>query len=510
MASEVVQAHLPCPSCSSSDAYSLYSDGHGYCFSCKTYTKGNQAFETEGDYTYEFLPRRNINKETFRFYDVKTKIDSTGKPVCVGYRYPSGHHKVRFLDKKEFTWPDGGGTGLFGRDKFESGCHSFVTITEGEDDALSLYQVLRSPVVSVQSSSTAHRDCSVDRSWLMGFDTIVLAFDGDRSGREARDQVARMFDYDKVRVLNFTKFKDANDYLQHGDTDDLRTLWHNARPYMPDTLVSSLDEFKNILETTPKEGVPYPFSFLNDMTYGMRTGESVLITAQEGIGKTELMHALEYQLLTATNDNVGAIFLEEPKARHLQAIAGIHLQNPVHLPDSGASTADVVGAVSQVVRRDGRLHLYSNFGSVDPEILADNIRFLVACRGCRWVLLDHITMVCSGLGEKDERRQLDNFSTKLETLVKELDFGLIVVSHVNDEGLTRGSRYVSKVCDIRIDLKRDVLSIDSIQRRTTELTVSKNRFSGKTGVAGSIIFDPVKYTFNVANDNDIRIEELVA
>ena len=27
----------PCPECESSDAYTLYDDGHGYCFSCEFY-----------------------------------------------------------------------------------------------------------------------------------------------------------------------------------------------------------------------------------------------------------------------------------------------------------------------------------------------------------------------------------------------------------------------------------------------------------------------------------------
>ena len=30
-------SHLPCEKCGSSDANSLYSDGHTYCFSCNTY-----------------------------------------------------------------------------------------------------------------------------------------------------------------------------------------------------------------------------------------------------------------------------------------------------------------------------------------------------------------------------------------------------------------------------------------------------------------------------------------
>ncbi len=253
------------------------------------------------------------------------------------------------------------------------------------------------------------------------------------------------------------------------------------------------------------------------MTYGIRTGESVLITAQEGVGKTEVMHAIEHQLLTETEDPIGAIFIEEPKRRHLQAIAGIHLARPAHLPDSGVSDDEVIRAVQDVVRVDERLHIYSHFGSDDPEVILDTIRFLVSARGCRYILLDHITMVVSGLGGKDERTTLDYLSTRLEMMVKELNFALIIVSHVNDDGLTRGSRNISKIADIRIDLYRDITHSDPILRRITRMVVSKNRFCGRTGPAGELLFNPVTYTLTEdmgydatpANDNS-RVKTLAA
>ncbi len=102
-------------------------------------------------------------------------------------------------------------------------------------------------------------------------------------------------------------------------------------------------------------------------------------------------------------------------------------------------------------------------------------------------------------------------------MVKELDFGLLLVSHVNDDGLTRGSRNISKICDIRVNLYRDITSSDPIIRRTTNVMVGKNRFCGRTGPAGQLLFDPATYTLkedmgydiSAANDNG-RIEEMAA
>jgi twinkle protein len=521
MNNTILDQHIPCDDCGSSDAKCTYEDGHSYCFSCLAYTPPpKKEFNTLDElYSYEYLPIRGITKDTLQFYDVKTKIDSEGKPRSIGFPYPNSSYKIRLLDKKAFhTQGDIAKAGLFGRNKFTAGVHKYVTITEGELDALSLYQVLRSPVVSVRSSVTAQSDCALDRSWLNSFERIYLAFDNDEPGRAAADAVAKLFDYSKVYCVRFPggARKDANDYLRNGERDELAALWWNAKKYLPESIVSSFIDFDKIIREKPKQGVPYPFPTLNYMTYGIRTGESVLITAQEGVGKTEVMHAIEHQLSWRQTIQSALSSLKSLSEGISKQLPGYISNARLTLPDSGVSDEDTFQAVQDVVRVDERLHIYSHFGSDDPEVIIDTIRFLVSARGCRYILLDHITMVVSGLGGKDERTSLDYLSTRLEMMVKELDFALVIVSHVNDDGLTRGSRNISKIADIRLDLYRDVTAVDPIVRRITRLVVSKNRFCGRTGPAGELLFDPVTYTLTEdmgygipANDNG-RIEAMAS
>lgn len=448
------------------------------------------------EFTYEYLPWRNITRETFEFYGVLTKVDALGSPVSVGFPYSGGGAKVRSRRTKEFYWSGETKPGVFGLNKFDPGAQKAIIITEGELDACSYWQVIRSPVVSVQSASSAGRDVAAVRSEINLYERIYLAFDNDAAGRDATAAVARLFDYNKVYVVRFGTRKDANEYLQHGEGDELRNLYYNAKKYLPASIVNSFADFKDILKETVKQGVPYPWPTLNAMTYGIRTGETVLLKAPEKVGKTAIMHAIEFNILKETDSNVAAIYLEEPKLRHLQAIAGLELKRPVHLPDSGVSDADVFAAVQKAVGVDERLHLYSHFGSDDPDVLVDTIRFLVTARGCKYVLFDHISMAVSANKGDDERRALDYLSTRLEMLVKELDFALIMVSHVNDLGQTRGSRYLTKVSDITIDASRDTLHADEKERRTIHLSIPYNRFCSATGFAGNLVFDPATYTLH--------------
>lgn len=439
------------------------------------------------------------------FFGVKTKINDEGVPISIGFEYPNSSYKVRQINEKAFhSVGDISKAGLFGRNKFPTGSHKYVTITEGELDALSAYQVLKSPCVSVRSSSSAKLDCSIDRSWLNSFERIYLAFDSDGPGRDASREVAKLFDYNKVYDLRFPggDRNDANDYVKVNDSDSLRQLWWNAKKFLPDNIISSLNDFKKELLKPVTKGISYPFPTLTDMTYGLRPREVVLVTAQEGVGKTEIVHTILHGLLKETDDAVGAIFLEESKQRLLQAVAGIELKRPIHLPDCDCGDSEKERALDQVVRSDDRLHVYSHFGSDDADSLLDTIRFLVSARGCRWIVFDLISLAVSGLSGDREEKALSYLSGRLALSTQELDYGLIMVSHVNDYGQTRGSRMIGKDCHVRIDAERDVKAGD----RFTQLFITKNRPASRTGPAGRLVFDPVSYTLSedFGDNNDIR------
>lgn len=499
--SEVTELHVPCEACGSSDARVNYSDGHGFCFSCSHYYPPDKEFnETSSDkYSYQYLPWRGVSGETFRFYQSPTKCSDDGKPLSIGFAYPNASYKIRDLAEKNFkTKGDIAKAGLFGRNKFAPGSHKYVTITEGELDALSLHQVLRSPVVSVRSSVTAKSDCTIDRSWLNSFERVYICFDADEPGRMAAAEVAKLFDFNKVYdvVLAGGDRKDANDYVRAGEADELKNIWWNAKRYQPDSIKSNLGYFKNVVSQKPEWGIPFPWPSVTEATYGIRLKESVLLTALEGVGKTEICHAVEHSILKNTDANVGTIYLEQTEKRHLEALAGLELKQAVHLPDRSASDSEVAEALQKVIRQDDRLFMYSHFGSDDPDVILDTIRFLVSARDCRYIILDHISMVVSGLRGNDVTQKLDYLSTRLQMMLMELNFGLLLVSHVNDDLLTRGSRNISKIGNTWLHLSRDLKHEDETMRRVTDVSLHKNRYAWKTGSICKLLFDPVTYTLN--------------
>lgn len=502
MASNWVKTDQPCPCGKASSAYALDANLHGFCFSCRKNfwpdgrTTVEESYPLDGK-TLQYVPWRGVTRETMEFYGIKTEVEGE-TPRSLLFPIPNGQTKVRLRAEKKFfiNGTDNGGSRLFGRDKFPAGSAQAITITEGILDAPSAFQMLGSkyPAVSVTSAATAEGDCTKDFDYLNSFEKIYLCFDNDEAGREATAKVAALFDFNKVYHVKLDIHKDPNEFLTEGHVADFVRTWWNSKRFLPEGVLSTFSEFDKLLdEENTKERVPYPLERLQQMTYGAGTGELVLFTAQEGIGKTEVFRLLEHHFLKNTKEKIGIIHLEENKTRTIKGLAGYELAAPVHLPDTQVSREEIKAAFHGLVGADERLHIYSHFGSDDPNVILNAIRFMAGPCGCKRVFLDHITLVVTGLQSEDERKQLDYISTKLAMMVEEHDFTCFLISHVNDDGLTRGSRNISKVADLHIHLDRDLTAPTAELRNITELTVRKNRFAGKTGPAGRLAFNPATF-----------------
>jgi twinkle protein len=436
------------------------------------------------------------------YYGAWSKVDGSGKPVSIGFPFGS-YTVVRTLPDKSYkTVGDGSSPTLFGKDKFNGGSSKSITITEGAYDAMSIFECMgrKYPSVSVRSAATARQDCVRDHKYLDSFENIYVCFDNDGPGQDAARDVASLFDVNKVFHVKLDKWKDANEALQD-NPDALRKVWWSAKKYQPKGVISTYAEIEEILSKEDNQACAhFPFPTLDTMVYGIRLSEMVLITALEKIGKTEVLRAIEYNLLKTTEENIGIIHLEETEKRSVQGLVGYELGVPAHLPDSGVSIADQSAAYRRLSKKDGRLHFYSHFGSDDPNDIIGLVRYLAAVAKCKFIFLDHLTMLVTGMEGDDERRKLDYISTKLARLTRELNFTLFLVSHVNDDGQTRGSRMPSKLCDLEVYLSRDKEAASPVLRNRTNLMVRNNRFGGITGPAGHLTFDPK--TFRLAEEGD--------
>lgn len=495
------QHGLPCPCGESSDAYALDFKGDGYCFSCsKPFSKKEKVIDTvkTGVEEFEYWPHRGISRGTYEFFNVKTKFID-GEPSEVGFIWPSGGVRIRRLGedvaKSDRFYSKGSmnNPGLFGQDKFDPGSKDGIVIVAGGHDVLATHEMLggKYAVVCPTSESVAKRDVANQWNYVNSFKKIFICFDNDEAGYKAASDIAPLFDFHKVYHVRLTTHKDPNEYLEAQQVDSFRKIFENAKRFSPDNIISSFSDIREALRKDSESQIgTYPLSSLQMNTYGLHEGEVVVVKARRGVGKTELLRAIEHHLLKTTKVNLGLIHLEEDTGTTIKAIAGYELSVPATLPDCGLSEDDILQGYKQAVSDDeGRVHLYLSFDREDEELLFNNIRFLVAAAGCKVIVLDHITWLATGRDDDDERKKLDRISQGLKLLAKELRFCLIMISHVNAQGGTRGSANIENVANTIISLDRDEKHPDPFTRSVVHVMLEKVRLGGRTGPAGKAVFN---------------------
>lgn len=499
--------HDNCPSCGSRDNLAVYDDGHSHCFGCGYTEKGNKKIETRERATDRLLTplpmkqmpalkERGIDQASVNKYKVSVNTNPDNDIEAVFPLFDdSGQHVANQVRRagKQFRCEGNLDTaGLFGQQAFQPGGKS-ITITEGFFDAMAVYQLTgsRYPSVGVMSASSAKKEVIRNFEYINSFSSVVINFDSDKPGQDAAKAVASLFQPGKIRILKLDKAKDANEYLINGWVKEFIDAWFRAPSYTPEGLRVGSDLWSDIINRRESFTVPYPFEGLNKLTFGLRLSELVTITADSGVGKTQVLKTIEHLLLThedikKNGYGVGLMHLEESNGDTALGLISIHNGVPYHLPTIDRPEDDIRRAYDDLLNNN-KFVLFDHFGSNDIHVILDKIRHMSAM-GCKYIVIDHLSIIVSG-NEGDERRQLDEITTKIKTLCMELDLAVIAVVHTNRNGQIRGTAGIEQLSNMVFRLERDKMDTNEWRRNITKFMVMKNRFSGYTGVACYLSYD---------------------
>jgi twinkle protein len=519
-----ITTHQTCPHCPSSDAYSIFSDGHGYCYSCGTYDPSpneyNKALErgskskkkttgnliTAGE--FKQLPKRKITKKTCEFFGYFIN-QYKGNPVHVAPYYSRKRKLIaQHLRRADKTMPWLGKPDqavLFGQQLWNTG-GILLVITEGEIDAMSISQSLNHqwPVVSIPNGAQdAARSIQENLDFVTSFEQIILAFDNDQPGLQATEDVVQLLEPGKVKIFQYPgDYKDANELLQAGQGKRIVDGVFKAPIYRPDGIIDG-SELYNEVHRDPEKGYQVPYPVLQQMFYGFRKGELYLFTAGSGIGKSTLVNEIGYHFLTEHQQKIGVIALEENKRQTAKRYVGIDLNVPLTISKDNLTKEQIDTAFHRTVG-SGRFFLYDHWGSVSLDNLINKFRYLAVGFQVDWIILDHISIVVSGLDEirESERKMIDKLMTRLRSLAEETGVGIMAIVHLNrpidqsnksyNEGKAvtlrglRGSGALEQFSDGVIALERNQQSEDP---DVSVIRILKNRPIGKTGIADTLRYN---------------------
>lgn len=510
--------HEPCPNCGSRDNLARYSDDSAYCFGCQYREKGDQEEEPkvkrqEVTYTKSLIPgttseikKRRITEETAKDFNFQVGTFGGESVQIFNYVNDDGIIQAQKIknDKKDFKIL-GSDTKLplFGKQLAKLKPTDVIYITEGEIDAMTVYQVLgrRHAVVSIPlGAGNAKASIAKELQFLAQYKKIVLCFDMDEPGQKALKSVIPLLPITKVKIVELP-LKDASDMLVAKRDTELYDLLVGAKPYRPEACIKG-DDAKAKARMKKPLGLPYWDPRVTKATGGRPIGSISTLGGGTGCGKTDnFLQQMEYDIFTL-KEKVGIFFFEQECDETITRLAAKHAGIPYikMRNEDGDLTPEADKAIEDIP--SDYFNFFNLFGVAEWQGVRDTIRYWYHAEGIRIFYIDHLTALATGNGE-DEKKLLELIMAELGGLVKEIPILIQMISHLStpegkphEEGGRvmikhfKGSRAIGYWNHFMYGLERNTQSDNLQEKNTSTLRVLKDRVSGQSlGMTFKYIYD---------------------
>ena len=420
---------------------------------------------------------RKVSKATCEKFGIRAALSEKDGKTVEAYYFPSYDQKGKIagFTKQDVTkhksekghWSTVGsvtiGNKLFGQDVAEEVQRkkNVIVVTEGQWDCVSSFQALVDNVkgtkyeglepfvVSIpMGTGNAVEALLHNESFIQKYDGLCLFFDSDHAtpaelkkgilkGKEAREAVASAFigaGMSITTVIAEGEYKDASDYLQDGESESLaKLIQFGKQVYAAEKIVRASEIDLEELLTPQKPGFMVKcFPKLMKGLNGLRESELTLFLAPSNVGKTTVCSILGAEIMD--DFHLGMIYLEEDKREtFLRQIASKLKVNYLKFKENPLSVAtrEDIQAVYDDIAQNNKLAIVDHFGSMPVDGLMNKIKHLHLVEGCRFIILDHISMVVSGTETDNERKELDIVMTALASFCAANPVHVLVISHIN-------------------------------------------------------------------------------
>ena len=505
----------------------------------------NRKEETVADvqkFPFKAFPERGISKETCERFGVRAGLSEKDGKTIEAFYFPSFNQKGKIVGYKkqditvdkshDYHWTTVGsvsiGNKLFGQNTVEemNRKRANLILTEGEWDSLSVYQScvdsvkgtkyegIEPTVVSIpMGTKNAVEAILHNEQFVKSYDAATLFFDDDHctpaelkkgimKGHEAREAVASALVGSGIALMTITPsegFKDASDYLQANKSQELSKLVQfGKRVFSAEKIVKASDiSFEDLIAKRPEGLYVKSFPKLMEKLHGFRTRELVLLTAPSGVGKSTVSSIIANAFIDH-GERVGQIYLEETNKETLQrAVASKLKVNYLKFKNDPTSVAniDAIRIAYDEICKDDKVIMLGHFGSLPITELMAKIKHMHLIEGCKYIIVDHLSLAISGSEVENERKELDMIMTELAAFCAANEVCIIAISHINrtaadqfkapkgkeDEPfwvkvtkeMMRGSAALEQLSFVIIGLEPEILPDRS--RGRVRLTVLKNR-----------------------------------
>lgn len=395
-----------------------------------------------------YFGKRRISQATLD--DWKIASDKDGNIVFPFYRdseliYVKYRNPLRKKgDKAPKEWSEKNTEPiLFGMDM--AAFNQPLVITEGEIDALSIYECGYHNVVSVPCGCNNLEWVTICWDWLEKFSQIILFGDNDDPGIAMVNTLSKRLGEDRCMIpkqypeliINGTDYnrlcKDANEILYAYGAEFLYDLIKSCEPVPVKGVINLAD-----VPFVDPSSVPRIFTkipALDDVIGGFGEGQLIVITGKRGEGKstingTFLLNAIQQDY------NVCAYSGELSAQNFLQWIFLQATEDKYIGISEDKRTGKMYPCVSQDIQKrirtwiDHRFFLFDNAVVLETKQQEAIIKMFDICArryGCKLFLVDNM-MSCM-TGAEEENKAQAQFAAALKAFAVKYKVSVVLVSH---------------------------------------------------------------------------------
>lgn len=377
---------------------------------------------------------------------------------------------------------------LFGQHVCKVDKKSTLIITEGEGDVVAARRDLLNSLKGTKwegkiepnvaglncGAGNAQQSIAHNEKFVRSFKELCSVLDNDeatelekakgiKKGKEGTEDIAAYLLSPDFYVVNFPEdIKDVREWVKKHPKTFAKAVSFNKVKYSPEKVISLQEVTTKDLRKKKKIGLPLKyFPKLTETLSGLTSSELITVLGPSGSGKSTVTRYMEKDIIDylrhglpegyydpekvrfvdgkarlddyVEGEKLGVIRLEEDKEEAINSWYGMELGfNPKNFANDPEAFIDEEehNNIHKKWQEEDIVRVLDHFGSIPIDELLNKFKQLMAF-GCRWFVLDHISMVISGLRTGDERKELDIVMTNLAAFCKQHNVTILMVSHMS-------------------------------------------------------------------------------